>query len=941
MNFFRNFLSNRRYVLLATAILFSTLLIGRVFTLQIINGADFQDNYRLKVERQEVIEGTRGNIYDRNGKILAYNKLANAVTIEDIGTYETDKEKNDTINSELYEVIKVLLENKDVLYSDFGIYMDSSENYFFRDTGTRLRRFRADIFGRNDPANLKYNERLGIDEAAASADEIMEYLCDRRYGISQDYEKYMRYNIATVRYRMGLNTYQKYISTTIASDISQKSVAYIMENKYRYTGINIEEQSIRVYENADCFANIIGYTGTISTEEYEELSKNDDSYTLNDTIGKSGIEQYMNKDLMGTKGYQTVYVDSLGNLLETADKTEQKSGNDVYLSIDKDLSIKTYNLLEQEIAGILYSKIVNAKEYDTEHVSSRDNILIPVYDVYYALINNRVININKTVDLSSNEDRVYSQFSQKFDEAINHFKSQLTSSNSVVYEELSEEYQNYSTYLVKMLKSDNIDVFDSSLIDNRNENQRLWTSEKMSVNDYLRFCIEMGWIKIEKFVGENEYVDVTEIYERLIEYSIEILRNDDAFKRNVYYYALIQDRIDIRSLLCILYDQGVLEEDASTKSALISGAIQPYDFVMSKIKDISITPGQLGLDPCSGSCVITDPNTGEILALVSYPGFDSNRLANNLDSDYYAYLNANESRPLYNHATQERTAPGSTFKMISAIAGLGEGVVDVSTVIEDEGKFLKVDNEPRCWIYPNSSHGEISITEAIRDSCNYFFYEVGWLLAGGELYNDKQGIDRISKYAKAFGLDEKTGIEIEESPPKLATEYPVMAAIGQSDHNYTTVDLSRYVTAVANNGTVYNYTLLSKVVDKDGNTLETFGPDIKNELNNVPYSTWNVVHTGMRMVVENLNAFTDFPINVAGKTGTAQQSQSRPNHALFVGYAPYESPQIAIACRISFGYTSGNAADFAKRLLADYFGVEEYDSSQQAIIINSNNRVTD
>lgn len=939
MNDIKRFFSNRRIVLLSCAILFSSLLVGRVFALQIINGADYQDNYRLKVERQEVIEGTRGNIYDRNGNILAYNKLANAVTIEDIGTYETDKEKNDTINTQLYEVIKILLENGDKLYSDFGIYMDSNENYFFKDEGTRLRRFRADIFGRNDPANLKYNERLGLDESSASADEIMTYLCDRRYGISQDYEKYMRYNIATVRYRMGLNTYQKYISTTIASDISQKSVAYIMENKYRYTGINIEEQSVRVYENAECFANIIGYTGTISTEEYEELSQTDDSYTLNDTIGKSGIEQYMNSDLMGTKGYQTVYVDSLGNLLETAEKTEQKSGNDVYLSIDKDLSIKTYNLLEQEIAGILYSKIVNSKEYDTEHVLSRDNILIPVYDVYYALINNRVININKSVDLTSNEERVFNQFSQKFEEILSHFETQLTSSNSVIYEQLSDEYQNYSTYLVKKLKSE--EIFDSKLIDNQHENQKLWTSEKMSVNDYLRFCIEMGWINIERFVGENEYVDVTEIYERLIEYSIEMLRNDDAFRRNVYYYALIQDRIDIDFLLRILYDQNVLDSEDGTKDALFAGTITPYDFIMSKIKDISISPGQLGLDPCSGSCVVTDPNTGEILALVSYPGFDSNRLANNLDNDYYAYLNANESRPLYNHATQERTAPGSTFKIISAIAGLGEGVVDVSSIIEDEGKFLKVDNEPGCWIYPNSTHGEINITEAIRDSCNYFFYEVGWLLAGGELYNDKQGIDRISKYAKDFGLDEKTGIEIEESSPKMATEYPVMAAIGQSDHNYTTIDLSRYVTAVANNGKVYDFTLLSKVVDKDGNTLETFGPQLKNELNNISFSTWNVVHTGMRMVVENLNAFQDFPINVAGKTGTAQQSKSRPNHALFVGYAPYESPQISIACRISFGYTSGNAADFAKRLLADYFDVDEYEASQQAIVINSNNSITD
>ncbi len=933
------FLKDRRRVLYSLIILLTIMLIVRLFVLQVIRGADFQDNYKLKVERKEIIEATRGNIYDKNGNILAYNKLAHTVTIEDIGSYKNDDERNNVINSQLLEVIRKLKENGEELYLDFGIYMDSSGNFVFRDSGTGLTRFRADIFGYADPSQLKVNEKTGIDEANADAKEIMSYLCDRRYDIPKDYSKAERFEIAVIRYHMGLNTYQKYISTPIAKDVSEKSVAYIMENKYRFTGIDVEDKSIRAYPNAKCFANILGYTGTISTEEYNELSKTDDSYTLNDTVGKSGIEQYMNKELMGKSGYQTVYVDSLGNLLETAEVVNQESGNDVYLSIDRDLTETIYNLLEQQIASILHSKIINAKEYDENSAKSRDDILIPIYDVYYALINNRVINISKTTDLSDAEELVYNQFNTKFDSAIEEFGNQLKASYSTPYESLPEEYQAYSTYLVKKLKRD--EIFDSNLIDTGDENQILWTSEKLSVNDYIRYAIEKEWIKIDGFVREYEYVDSAEVYSKLVDYSIEQLKNDDGFRRLVYRHALLEDRINLGALLAILYDQGVLEEDIETRNALISGSMDTYSFIMEKIGDISITPGQLGLDPCSGSCVVIDPNTGEVLALVSYPGYDSNRLSNSLDSEYYGYLNTNEASPLYNHATQEKTAPGSTFKMISAAAGLGEGVISPEEKILDEGKFLKVSNEPKCWIYPGGTHGEINIKEAIRDSCNYYFYELGWRLSGGESFNDRKGINSINQYAKSFGLGDKTGVEIEESSPNLASEYPVMAAIGQSDSNFTTIGLARYVAAVANSGNVYDLTLLSHVEDPEGNVIDTFEPILKNNVENVSYSSWAAIHEGMRLVVENLNVFSGFPITVAGKTGTAQQSATRPNHALFVGYAPYEAPQIAIACRISNGYTSHNAADFAKLVLAKYFETGDYTENSGVRNIESNNRITD
>lgn len=245
------------------------------------------------------------------------------------------------------------------------------------------------------------------------------------------------------------------------------------------------------------------------------------------------------------------------------------------------------------------------------------------------------------------------------------------------------------------------------------------------------------------------------------------------------------------------------------------------------------------------------------------------------------------------------------------------------------------------------THGEINVSEALRDSCNYYFYEVGYRLATNNYstaYNDSLGIEKLQKYASLFGLNERTGIEIEEAAPQIANEFPVMAAIGQSNNNYTTVQLARYVTAVANGGTVYQYTLLNRLEDSDGNVLQTFEPQVRNQIDVLDTEEWNAIHSGMRMVVENTKEFDGFPIEAAGKTGTAQQNLNRPNHALFVGYAPYDDPEISIATRIAYGYTSHNAAKLARNVFAYYFNVENEDellNGQAANGNSSSNEISD
>ncbi len=150
-----------------------------------------------------------------------------------------------------------------------------------------------------------------------------------------------------------------------------------------------------------------------------------------------------------------------------------------------------------------------------------------------------------------------------------------------------------------------------------------------------------------------------------------------------------------------------------------------------------------------------------------------------------------------------------------------------------------------------------------------------------------------------------------------------MAAIGQSNHNFATVQLARYVTAVANKGTVYNYTLLKQVTDNKGKVLKKYNPSVKNQMDNIEESTWKAIQNGNRLVVANTAEFKDFPIVAAGKTGTAQQVPTRGNHALFVGYAPFKKPEISIVTRIAYGYTSHNAADVSAQVLKYYFNLED------------------
>lgn len=903
-DFLKKFFSSRLFVLAAVFIVFFGIILARIFTLQVVNGKSYQENFSLKIQMKQPINAARGNIYDKNGKLLAYNELAYSISINDSTTYSSTKEKNKAVNAELAEILTVLKNNGETLNNDFKIDRKKDGTYSFNVSGSSLNRFRADVFGKSSADDLEYDKDTGIDEANATAEQIMEYLMGKdNFGISSKYDGDLAYRIVVVRYAMLGNRFARYKEVKIATDVSDKTVAYVNEHMDTLSGISVNEDMIRKYNYSEYFSSIIGYTGPISESEYTALHKKNKDYTQNDTVGKAGMEQHYETYLRGKNGEQKFYIDNVGRISEIISSTDSVAGDDLYLSIDADLQKATYLALQNEIAAIVYSNIKSGE--------------IPINDVYTALIGNSVINTEhfSKAKASDTEKNVLSVFKSRQKTTLGKIKQELTSSPEAL-NTMSDEVLDEFTYIISMLKDDQ--VLLKNEIDTSDSVYQKWKNQKISPKEYLSYCITQHWIDISQLNVDEKYADSTEVYDALCKYILKNIKTDTEFSKIIYQYMITRGEISPRQLCLILFDQGVLDYDDATVNKLKNGSLSPRDFLMKKIYNIEITPAQLALEPCTGSCVVTDEKTGEILAMVSYPGYDSNKLANGVDSEYFASLQHDKSSPLLNYATQQKTAPGSTFKLVSATAGLAENVITTSDQIRCTGIYNDISNKPKCWIYPGS-HGLDNVSEAIRDSCNVFFYTVGNRLAQKKTgsYNDANGIDLIQKYAHIYGLDQKTGLEISESKSSVATEYPVMAAIGQSDNNYTTVALSRYVTAVAS-GKKYNYQLMDRIVDASGKTVKKYKADYEDISDTLTDSQWDALHSGMRQVVSTMDRFQGFDIPVAGKTGTAQQT-GHANHGLFIGYAPYDDPEITIAVRIANGYSSHNAATAARNVISYYY----------------------
>lgn len=927
---------HRLFVVTVLFLVLFGILIYRLFDLQIVNGEKYQESFTYKSVKTVAVKATRGNIYDCNGKLLAYNEASYTLSYisgTDLTEAAAAKEttSNELRNDIVYKTILILEQNGDKMSVSLPLKL-TSKGFEFTVSGNTLNTFLMNVYGASSV------DSLTEEQASSTADDIFKYMRGKDlFNISETYSDEAALKILAVRYEIWLNRYQQYMSVQLADGISEESYAAIKENSDELLGMEVSVESHRVYNDSVYFAQIIGYIGNISNEELEKYNETlDDSekYSANDMVGKMGLESEFESYLRGKDGYQKMYVDNMGKVIEVIDSKDPVAGNDIYLTIDSDLQKYCYNALETEIASILLAHIKNV-------TTSTDKDDIPITDVYFALLDNNVISIDDLAakDASELEQSVNSYFQSAKQNTLSRLDDILNVSHTPLHD-LTLQYQDYMEFICEQLSE--MGIYSPSKIDKSDAAYVSYINNSISLCEYLKYAISQGAIDISGISTKSDYYDTDEIYNVLTEYILKEFENNTSFDKLVFKYMIISGELTGSQVINLLYDQGILnmatDADYSDYKAGVMGS---YDFICKKIKNLEITPAMLALDPCSGSIVVTNPNNGTVKAMTSYPSYDNNRLTNMIDADYYSKITTDKTTPMYSRATMQQTAPGSTFKMITAFAGMNEGVIGVNDVIQTKGYFDKTETPAKCWIYP-SAHGTIGISKAIEESCNYFFYELGYRMATKDTgtYSDITGVERLQKYAGMFGFNSTSGIELPESKPQISDADSIRTAIGQGTNNFTATQLARYVTTLANSGTCYDLSLVSEIKDIDGNVVYKNEHKVQNQLD-FPVEQWNVVRQGMRQVVSvhtsSSALINQINVAVAGKTGTAQQSEARPNHALFVSFAPYENPEVTVTSVIPFGYSSGNAVELSGLVYAYLYDPDVLENTT----ITGNNALSD
>lgn len=661
----------RYNILIAIVYIIGILLLLQLFNLQIVKGKEYREESNTRLTRETTIKAARGNILDSSGEKLVSTKLQYNVEI-----YKT-KADIQSLNNGLLLLAQTLETNGDKYVDNFPITVNP---FAFKDEAT------AKIFKEQNKLDSLYD-----------AEACFNYFKEE-YEITTDNVEDAR-KIMTLRYEIEKDGYSNTKSVKLATNISNASLATINEMSASFPGINTTSTPTIYYPYGELASHILGYVGPIGEEE---LKANKDEYNQNDIIGKTGIEQVLEKYLRGTDGIKQIDMSVEGIITDEYVAKEAIAGNDVMLTIDADL--------------------------------------------------------------------------QKITE------------------------------------------------------------------DALAHNIEM------------------------------------------------------------------------MKTGELSGAKTASE----------------------GAAVVLNVKTGEILAMASYPNYNPSLFVDGISTENWNnYLN-DSRHPLINKTIASISPPGSTFKMVTAIAGLESGAIDTTTKINDTYRYRYYsDYQPTCW--KSGGHGWLNVTQAIEASCNYFFYETG----------RRTGIDRLAQVATAFGLGQKSGVELPgEEAGILANRdtmnpwvdgYTIQAAIGQLNNSFTPLQMAKYTAMVANGGKNLDMTIIKSITNADG--TEVSRDELNSYINeklgvsgnsgsdiSISEENLKAVKEGMKGVTSDGSGtayryFKDFNIEVGGKTGSATTDTNGNANAWFVGFAPYDDPEIAVAVFVKDGQHGSYTAPTAREIFAQYLGM--------------------
>ncbi len=924
---FLDLCKNRIFVMLCGILVLFAVLLLRLFSLQIIHGEEYNESITTSVSKTLPVTASRGNIYDRYGRPLAVNTAAYCVQIDGsitltltdeetkklstaltdwlwenghcevnalpittsapyAFTYEgTDAEKEKQENSwkasiglKKKEYRMTAAECLSYLYEKYNIPEDYSaaekriylslamsgeRNLMALTLARKLSEFGETItdelpmdtespfsFQFNNNANREKSWKEGLlmqgEQLSYDSLQTLDYLRDF-FGLPEGLPNQLVRDTLGIRYSLYLQRYQQYQAVTIATDISDKTLAYIEENQDTFPNVIIDTVSLRSYPEGKYFSHILGYIRQMTENDYALYQDETDAegnplYSRTDIVGQDGMEKLYEKELNGVDGKVLIEVDNQGRRISVLDSTDPVPGKDVFLTLDSELQKTAYDTLESELRRAVLQKLTGGgKTYAS------------ATDLFTSMININHISAQKMLQA---EDGVQKQ----------------------VYQRLKQENPAFSP--------------------------------------------------------EQE--------------------NAVAVAKEFLLNGLEKGTVSMKELTLMMIEQGALSATPEEKASIENGA-SPTALIIQKLRNGEMSPADTGLDPCTGSVFVTKVGTGEVLASVSYPSYDNNELVNTFNNAYYNDLLQDGNTPLVNRPLKQKKASGSTFKMITALAGLETGTITPSTLITDKGLF-KDAGVPyaRCWIYSNTggTHGALTVSHALEVSCNYFFYELAYRLGNAENGGTNQAITTLNEYMAAFGLNNYTGVELDEYGPTMASPTnkeravktfnpdattsqtrwsdgdTIRTAIGQSINSYTPAQITKYVSTLANGGTLYKLHMLDHIQNNDG-TLDFRVEETVENVATFQKENLQAVYQGMYLVTNGAhgtlrNAFDDLPVKVAAKTGTAEEDKNRSSHTWFVCFAPYEDPQIAITVMIPFGEGSGTPAPvIAKAIIRKYLGLDE------------------
>lgn len=671
------FLSDRLFIVAIVIVGMFIVLIYQFYTLQIIEHATYEEDLRASVQREVEIPAIRGLIYDRYGKPLVSNKP--------IYVLKTDPQvslKKDDYNQILLKVAHLLEENEDTYIDNMPI--SKTVPFTFTEDAQSIRSFITNYVPYD---NQEHKEEL----YTYSAPELMAYLRgEKGYNLAADISDEDARKILAMRLEISQTTYQKYKKVTLAKNISMETLAAIEENQDDFPSIMAEVESQRYYAEtySKAFGNILGYTRQITESQYNTLKES--GYEKDDLVGQVGIEGSMESELRGEKGSKLIEVDNAGRTVFTLETKEAKAGNDVYLTMDADLQLATYQAMEKRLAEGIVARLKGAAK--TTPLTGRE-ILISM-----AKNNQLDFKMMKAAPETQMQKQLYNK---------------IESAYQVALKELEEKEQN------------------------------LPDEEKTNLTIKQHFANMLD--------------------------SEEILITD-------------------REILLALAEQESLKLEEEQIKRIWDGNVGSVEsLLIAELESGELKPDQTAIMPFSGSAVVVDVNTGEVLALVGYPSYDSNEFTQNFNSIYTKLHDGVDERNIeINRALKTAKAPGSTFKMIVALAGLEEGVVTPDTLIYDTGVYPNAgDPAPKCWIYTNAGHGHgaLNVQGALEVSCNYYFYDIAYRL-GLKYGGPYGGIDALSKYVEMFGLNETSGVELEEASPSISNPRSVVSTQSARALNY-------------------------------------------------------------------------------------------------------------------------------------------------------------